>query len=110
MLTEAGIKTRSGVIFGDRRETAQTAAWTFDWYERNKGRFRMFVDMIIAFPGSTLYLDACRRGVIADPVQFLRDGCPIVNLSMMSREEFVSLVGRVERESGNRYKVEYYLT
>jgi radical SAM superfamily enzyme YgiQ (UPF0313 family) len=108
LLAESGIKSRSGIIFGDRRETAQTATWTVNWYLRNKDRFRMFLDMIIAFPGSRLYIDACKNGAIPDPVQFLKDGCPIVNLSGMSREEFGSLVKRIENENHRKYNVKYY--
>lgn len=108
MLAEAGLHSRSGVIFGDTAETFATAMSTMEWFRANSGRYRMFVDMIIAFPGSTLYRRACKSGVIPDPVRFLREGCPIVNVSGMDNGEFARLVSIVEAENHRKYDVRYY--
>lgn len=108
MLKEAGLNSRSGVIFGDSAETLETARFTLDWFRRNYERYRMFVDMIIAFPGSILYKRACASGVIPDPVQFLKDGCPIVNVSSMNDEEFAQIVHEVEKINYRKYTVKYY--
>ena len=108
MLAEANINSRSGIIFGDRMETVETALWTYHWYMKNKNRYRMFLDMIIAFPGTELYRDACRKGLIADPVQFLKDSCPVINISKMSGSEFRFLVDLVENESRRQYKLYDY--
>jgi radical SAM superfamily enzyme YgiQ (UPF0313 family) len=108
MLAEAGICSRSGIIFGDRTENLETAMWTYNWYQENKHRYRMFIDMIIAFPGSKLYTDACREGIISNPVQFLKDGCPIVNISRLSDVEFMQLVNLVEKNNSRKYNVKQY--
>ena len=108
LLKEAGLRSRSGVIFGDSAETLDTARWTLDWFGNNCGRYRMFADMIIAFPGSVLYRRARRDGVIPDAVQFLKDGCPIVNVSSMTDSEFARVVEAVEHISGRHYNVKYY--
>ncbi len=108
MLHEAGLNSRSGVIMGDTVETVETARETIDWFKRNYDRYRMFIDMIIAFPGSTVYNRACRDGVIPDKVQFLRDGCPIVNLTKMSNEEFRTLLHEVERMNYRKYNYKEY--
>ena len=68
----------------------------------------MFVDMIISFPGSTLYRRACKKGIIPNPVQFLKDGCPIVNVSAMNDVEFERLVKQVESINQRKYHVKYY--
>ena len=107
-LRVAGLHSRSGVIFGDTVETLETAKSTFEWYKANAPRWRMFADMIIAFPGSTLYKRACKSGVIPDPVQFLRDGCPIVNVSAMNDEEFKEVVALIEHNNGRKYNVKFY--
>ena len=109
MLKEAGLHSRSGIIFGDTVETYDTAMWTFNWFKTNSWKYRMFVDMIIAFPGSTLYRRACKEGVIPDPVQFLKDGCPIVNVSAMNRDEFQALVSLVEKTNHRCYDVKWYV-
>ncbi len=108
MLKAAGLHSRSGVIFGDTIETYTTAMDTLNWFKANSEKYRMFVDMIIAFPGSTLYKRACKSGVIPDPVQFLKDGCPIVNASSMNNEEFSQLVEIVEKNNYRSYNVKYY--
>lgn len=108
MLKEAGLNSRSGVIFGDSVETVETAQFTLDWFMKNNEKYRMFVDMIIAFPGSVLYKRACQKKVIPDSVRFLKDGCPIVNLSKMTVEEFDLLVGKIERINNRKYNVKHY--
>lgn len=108
MLHQAGLNSRSGVIFGDEAETFETAQSTLQWFRDNNDRYRMFVDMIISFPGSILYKHACQKGIIPDPVQFLKDGCPIVNVSSMSDEEFEHLVAQIEKINYRKYNVKYY--
>lgn len=108
MLRDAGLNSRSGVIFGDTVETFETAMFTLDWFKRNYTKYRMFVDMIIAFPGSVLYRRACDSGVIPNPVEFLKDGCPIVNVSQMNDAEFATLVTTIEKMNYRKYNVKYY--
>lgn len=108
MLHDAGLNSRSGVIFGDSAETWESAMSTLQWFRDNFQQFRMFVDMIIAFPGSIIYKRACRAGIIPDPVQFLRDGCPIVNLSQMTDEQFDRLVHLIEKTNYRKYNVKHY--
>ncbi len=108
MLRSAGLNSRSGVIFGDTEETLETAHSTLQWYKENNSRFRMFVDMIISFPGSILYKRACKDGTIPDPVQFLKEGCPIVNVSKMNDDEFRLLVREVEQINKRQYNIKYY--
>ena len=60
MLNDAGLNSRSGVIFGDSVETFDTAMHSLEWFMKNRNCYRMFVDMIIAFPGSILYKRACK--------------------------------------------------
>ncbi len=108
MLTEAGLNSRSGIIFGDSVETFETAMYSLDWFKSNYNRYRMFVDMIIAFPGSLIYKKACQKGLI-EPVQFLKDGCPIVNLTRMSDLKFKEVVGLVERINQRHYLIKRYL-
>lgn len=108
LLKNAGLNSRSGIILGDSIETVETAQFTLDWFMKNNEKYRMFVDMIIAFPGSELYKRACQKKVIPDSVQFLKDGCPIVNLSKMTNEEFDLLVEKIERINYRKYNVKHY--
>ncbi|MBQ6064839.1 MAG: radical SAM protein [Prevotella sp.] len=108
MLKNAGLNSRSGVIFGDTEETYESAQYTLKWFYENRKQYRLYVDMIIAFPGTDLYERACKNNVIPDPVQFLKDGCPIVNISKMTNEEFRQLVKDVECINYRKYNVKNY--
>ena len=108
MLRDAGLNSRSGVIFGDEVETFESAMFKLNWFKKNYTKYRMFVDMIIAFPGSALYKRACESGVIPNPVEFLKDGCPIVNVSKMNDKEFVDLVTIIEKMNYRKYNVKFY--
>lgn len=108
MLHQAGLNSRSGVIMGDTMETQDTANKTIDWFMRHKDRYRMFLDMIIAFPGSIIYKRACEHGVIPDKVQFLKDGCPIVNLTKMPEDDFRKMMNRVEKFNYRKYNYRNY--
>ena len=105
MLRNAGLNSRSGIIFGDTVETFESAMFTLNWFKKNYTKYRMFVDMIIAFPGSVLYKKACENGVIPNPIEFLKDGCPIVNVSQMTEQEFVDLVTIIEKMNYRKYNV-----
>jgi len=108
MLHQAGLNSRSGVIMGDPMETIATSGETIEWFLRHHDRYRMFLDMVIAFPGSTIYNRACMEGVIPDKVQFLKDGCPIVNLTRMNEDDFCSMMNRVEKLNHRKYNYKNY--
>lgn len=107
-LTEAGLRFRSGVILGDTVETYDKALLTLEWFEKYRHVYSLYADMIIAFPGSTLYKRAIAAGIIPDPVRFLQDGCPVVNVSKMSDEEFKRIVDRLSEINDRRYNVKFY--
>lgn len=97
MCISAGLDTRSTIILGDEEETEESIQKTMDWWLKHKMFSSIDLGLIIAFPGSTLYKHAIANGKIHDPVLFLREGCPIVNLSKnYSDEYFMKLVKRVE--------------
>lgn len=108
MLHVAGLNTRSGVIMGDTMETAGTANATIQWFLKNHDRYRMFIDMIIAFPGSIVYDRACKEGIIPDRVKFLQDGCPIVNLTHMPESDFLAMMKTVEKLTYRKYNYKNY--
>lgn len=108
MLHEAGLNSRSGVIMGDTMETEDTANQTIEWFMKHKDKYRMFLDMIIAFPGSIIYKRACREGKIPDRIKFLKDGCPIINLTNMPEEQFLEMMNRVEKFNYRKYNYKKY--
>lgn len=95
MSYEAGINITGGFIFGDINENQETATNTLNFWHRNNGRHYMNLSMIVVFPGSFLYKHACETGLITDREQFLRDGCPLINVSKLSDVEYKNLTSRI---------------
>lgn len=106
MTIKAGLDTRSTIILGDAVETMESAYRTINWWLEHRKYSSIVIDMIIAFPGSTLYKNARRNGRIPDPVKFLHDGCPIINLSTeMTDIEYLKLVEDISRYNQIQYNI-----
>jgi hypothetical protein len=83
MVYDAGISMEGAFIFGDLAETWETAQNTLQWW-REHAQYKINLNVISVYPGSHLYQYACEHGIIRDRVQFLRDGCPHVNVSKLT--------------------------
>lgn len=93
---EAGISSEaSNFIFGDINETAETVATTMKlWWQYNR-KTHINLSLIQTYPGTYLYEYACKNGIITDKEQFLRNGCPIINVSKLSGDEFHELTSLI---------------
>lgn len=94
MVYNFGLIPQGNLIFGDPEETVETAQNSLNWWRAHK-EYSLKLAPIIAYPGTFIYQDACHRGVIKDRISFLRDGCPQVNLSRMTDEEFGQLIREI---------------
>lgn len=77
-------------IFGDPAETLETATETLRWWFANR-RYHVNMGFITCWPGTKIYTDAVARGVIADPLRFIEEGCPQVNITAMPDALFSQL-------------------
>lgn len=91
LVYDAGITLEGAFIFGDIEETWETANNTLNWW-RDHSEYKINLNLITVFPGSYLYKYACEKGIIEDKVEFLRNGCPQINVSKLTKEEFSKLV------------------
>ena len=91
---ELGIHTQGNFIFGDEAETVETAKNTIKWWKEHP-QYTISTSLIILYPGSILYQNACKRGIIKDEVQFIKDGCPITNVSHMTDEEYRDMASEI---------------
>lgn len=91
---EAKMASEGSFILGDENETYETAMNTLNWW-RNHRQFRITLGTITVFPGSQLYKNAIKNGIIKDPVKHLQDGCPQLNITKMTDDEFADIVERV---------------
>lgn len=84
---ELGLNCMGNFIFGDQNETVETAMNTINWWKAHP-QYRIALHMIILYPGSELYRLAVARGIIGDQVEFIKKGCPVTNVSKMSKQEY----------------------
>lgn len=87
VVRDAGIPTGGNFIFGDVEEDWQTATFTMDWWKAHQDYFIELM-FITCYPGSHLYKTALEKGKITDEVAFLEQGCPLINISKMSDDEY----------------------
>ena len=99
MVYDSGIPIYGCFIFGDIEETVETAHNTMKWW-REHSEYHIHLTLVKPFPGSLIYQYACKNGIIKDPIQYLKDGCPQVNISKLNNAEFGDLIREIaEAES-----------
>jgi radical SAM superfamily enzyme YgiQ (UPF0313 family) len=103
LVYDAGISLEGAFIFGDIEETAETANNTLKWW-REHSQYKISLNLITVYPGSYLYKYACEKGIIKDKVQFLKDGCPQVNVSQLTDKELSGLVRQFMEAPVNQVK------
>jgi hypothetical protein len=92
---KADIHLQANFIFGDINETKETVTNTITFFHKHKTRFQFCLDPIIAFPGSRIYKYACSNGLIKDREEFLRNNCPVINISKLSEPDFKEMLGLI---------------
>ncbi|MEI6826581.1 MAG: radical SAM protein [Desulfuromonadales bacterium] len=92
---ESRLDMQGNLIFGDRLETLETAEETLTFWENNL-HLGINLTMIALYPRSEMYETAVSNGIIKNPLGFIKAGCPIVNASSMSDDEFTALRVRVD--------------
>lgn len=109
LVYDAGITIQGSFIFGDVEETKETAMNTLEWWEKHI-HYGITLNFITTYPGTPLYKYACEHGIIKDEVQFIKDGCPVINVSKMSREELAWLTEQVVKLPQLELKEPLHLT
>jgi hypothetical protein len=94
LVYDAGIAIQGVLIFGDPAETMESATRTLNWWKEHI-HYELMLSLIITYPGTALYKYAIENNIITDPIQFIKDGCPVIRLSKMSNEEYVWLFEQV---------------
>lgn len=108
---EIGIEAAGAFIFGDEEETTETARNTINWWKAHPD-YNITTDLIIMYPGSVLYQNALKKGIIKDEVAFIKAGCPYTNASKLTEQEYKDLALEIsmlshERNSINAGQIKY---
>ncbi len=98
---EIGLNAMGNFIFGDQEETEETYHNTLRWW-REHPQYLIALHLIVCYPGSVLYQVACQRGIIQDKVQFIKDGCPYINISKLTDEEYSRMALEISMVSQQR--------
>lgn len=108
MTYDADLDIQGGFIFGDVAETTETAAHTLQWNAAHP-QYALELNMIHIFPGTPLYKHAYEIGIIKDKVQYLLDGCPLINVSQLTDSEYKNLSSLLyEKNMRSRYSPAIY--
>jgi anaerobic magnesium-protoporphyrin IX monomethyl ester cyclase len=91
---DANIDIQGGFIFGDIAETKDTAANTLKWHS-DHSHYGLELNMINIFPGTPLYNYACMQGIIDNKLNYLKEGCPLVNVSKLTNDEYRDLASLI---------------
>jgi len=112
MCYELGINCMGNFIFGDQAETVETVSNTINWWKAHP-QYLIALHLIVLYPGSELYKIAISKGIIKDPVEFIKAGCPYINVSRMTDQEYrdtallISLLHQARSEFLEETKIEY---
>ena len=112
MCHELGINCMGNFIFGDQEETIETVNNTITWWKAHPD-YLIALHLIVLYPGSELYKLAIAKGIIKDPVQFIKDGCPYLNISKMTDQEYrdtalrISLLHQARSEVLKETRIRY---
>jgi len=91
---EADISIVGYLLFGDIEETIETAMNSLNWWINNL-QYRLGLVHINTYPGTFIYNYAVKNGIIKDELQYLKDRCPIVNISKLTDKEFSFIRKRI---------------
>lgn len=86
-----GAGVRGNLLFGAEAETIETVFESLDWADKHTNYNIAAFAMISAYPGSTYYQHALKRGIIKDKRKFIEDGCPEINLTNLTEQQFRSI-------------------
>jgi len=92
---DANLMIEGGFIFGDIKESKETIDNTLMFWRQHNNMHYLNLSMISVLPGSFLYKYACDNGIIQDQEQFLRDGCPLVNVTKLTDSEYLGLRSQI---------------
>ena len=83
------------LIFGDPEETFESVETSLAWW-RGHLDLGIGMNMIRAFPGSANYRRCVAEGKIKDEIRFIQEGCPLVNTTSWTDDDYYRIYARIE--------------
>jgi radical SAM superfamily enzyme YgiQ (UPF0313 family) len=91
---ESGVTIGGNFILGDVEDTLETANKTIDYWQ-SLGEDNIRIAFITVYPGTQLYKYALENSIIKDPVKFLKDGCPNINVSKLTGDDLSQITKKM---------------
>ncbi len=101
---EAGIAFQGNFLFSDPAENRETFNQTVEWW-KNHREYHIIPWLISPYPGTQLYHDAVKKGIIKDKLKYIEEGCPPINLTDFSEEEYRALLLELEDLQHLKYRI-----
>ena len=86
---------QGNLIFGDSSETLQSVQETLSWWNKHK-KYQLSLNHIQQYPGTKIYNDAISNGAIKDKLQFIEQGCPTLNTTVINNDLFKAILQWVD--------------
>ena len=109
---KANIGIQGNFLFGDPKETLDTANETLDWWKEH-GYYHINLSEILPYPGSEDYNYALKKGLITDKLQYIESGCPPLNMTDMPDSQYAQLISKLDeyklnhRQYGKLVSIDY---
>lgn len=94
---QVGISAPGVLIFGDPLETRETADNSINWWKQHP-EYNIMLTTMQVYPGSAIWDYAIKKGILAtkeDQINHILSGCPKLNLTSMSNEDFLDLCKQI---------------
>ena len=83
-----GVAIGALLIIGDIEDDLDTIRDSEEFFHKYAYKYDISIHMIRVFPGTHLYINAVKRGIINDELEFLQKGCPLVNVSKIPNDVY----------------------
>jgi len=91
---ESKLFVQANFLFGDSADTVESIDETLNWWAANRV-YGINLSPIRVFPGTALYEDFVRRGLITDELKYIENGFPfpfLINGTKMTPQEHAAFV------------------
>ncbi len=97
-----GISIQGNLIFGDKKETFNTALETLNWWKKHN-YYCLNLSLIIPYPGTEAFKYCIKEGIINNSLEYLEKNCPVVNMTKMDKETYENFLGLMS-DTFKKYK------
>lgn len=111
ILKRYNIQAVGSFIFGDIAENKESVKTTIDYYLSHP-EYAIDLNLLRVFPGTYDYGYAVKNGIINDENEYIKQGCPYINISELDKTDYLNLKYYLEKAIADKVKkpidVSYY--